>query len=298
MSTTHNSNLRKWAILLLPLAIISISSGACTFAQMIDSIQYALDSWANRTYSQPFPNVPTPKLGGSPTDPAGGGNSSGNLKPICFLNTGTSPATVMAWTYVPLNTETPAIPSNASTVASPGGNSSACLSLPLGTYTWCYHWELGDVNDDGYIDYAHAFNAPTVILDESDTDDLDLAERVTISPAAGTGEQPGVCDLNSRIVLDIRPYIVESQNIDKYYFGYSMIALAHNEDYVTLTGPITVDYYFHHCDAAPCTTPLIREPTVRVIIPAGEIHQFYLEDTIGDHLGNWDLFIQLVSIDG
>ena len=148
-----------------------------------------------------------------PPLPGGVGNSSGNLKPVCFLNTGTSPATVMAWTYVPLNTETPEIPSNTSTVASPGGNSSACLSLPLGTYTWCYHWELGDVNGDGYIEYAHAFNAPRVVLDESDTDDLDLAEKVTISPTAGTGEQPGVCDLNSRIVLDIRPYVVE---ISKY----------------------------------------------------------------------------------
>jgi hypothetical protein len=236
-----------------------------------------------------------------PLVPGAGGTGDANglgLKPVCFLNTGVAAATVMPWTYIPLNTEFPALPANASTVASPGGNTSACLSLPLGTYTWCYHWELGDVNSDGYIDYAHAFNAPKVVLDESDTDDMDLAERVTLSPNAGTGEQPGVCDLNSRIVLDIRPFIVESQNIDAYYYGYSMIVLAHNEDYVTLKGPITVDYYFHHCDAAPCTTPLIREPIVRVVIQAGETKLFYLEDTIGEHLGNWDLFIQLVHIDG
>jgi hypothetical protein len=225
-----------------------------------------------------------------------GGNIAGNLKPICFLNTGTSPATVMAWTYVPLNTDSPAIPSNASTVASPGGNPSACLSLPLGTYTWCYHWELGDVNNDGYIDYAHAFNAPRVVLDESDTDDLDLAEKVTLSPTAGTGEQPGVCDLNSRIVLDIRPYIVESQHIDSYTYGFSMVGLAHNEDYVTIKGPTTVDYFFRH-RAACCTDPMTQDPTVRVVIPAGETHQFYLEDTVGEHLGDWDLYVQLVSID-
>ena len=97
----------------------------------------------------------------------------------------------------------PCHPLNASTVASPG-ELQRCLSLPLGTYTWCYHWELGDVNSDGYIEYAHAFNAPGWCWMSPDTDDLDLAEKVTISPTAGTGEQPGVCDLNSRII-GIRP---------------------------------------------------------------------------------------------
>jgi hypothetical protein len=204
----------------------------------------------------------------------------------------------MPWTYIPLNTESPAMPSNASTVASPGGNSSACLSLPPGTYTWCYHWELGDVNNDGYIEYSHSASMQRITLDESDSNDLDLAEKVTIVAPAGIGEQPGQCDLANLIVLDIRPYIVDSQHIDSYYFGYSMAGMGHNGDYVTLEGPITVDYYFHHCDAAPCTTPLIVEPTVRVVIPAGETHQFYLEDTIGEHLGNWDMYIQLISIDG
>ena len=70
------------------------------------------------------------------------------------------------------------------------------------------------------------------------------------------------------MVLDIRPYIVESQNLDSFHFGYSTAGLAHNEDYVILKGPITVDYYFHHCGAAPCTIPVIVEPSVRVIIPA------------------------------
>jgi hypothetical protein len=229
---------------------------------------------------------------------AGSGNNTGPLKPVCFLNTGTNPSTVMAWTYIPLNTEAPAMPSNASTVASPGGNPSACLSLPLGTYTWCYHWELGDINDDGMIEYAHALNLQKVVLDESDSDDLDLAEKVSLSAPPGLGELPGWCDLETRIVLDIRPYIVESQNLDSYHYGYSTVGLAHNEDYVTLKGPITVDYYYHHCDAAPCTTPVIEEPPVRVIIPAGETYKFYLEDTVGEHLGNWDMYIQLISIDG
>ena len=232
-----------------------------------------------------------------PTIPVSG-NNNGPLKPVCFLNTGTSPSTVMAWTYIPLNAEAPAMPSDASTVASPGGNPSACLSLPLGTYTWCYHWELGDINDDSMIEYAHALNLQKVVLDESDSDDLDLAEKVTLNAPPGLGELPGWCDLETRMVLDIRPYIVESQNLDSFHFGYSTAGLAHNEDYVILKGPITVDYYFHHCDAAPCTIPVIVEPSVRVIIPAGETHKFYLEDTVGEHLGNWDMYIQLISIDG
>jgi hypothetical protein len=243
--------------------------------------------------NQASPVEPTPLAGSTSPGSTGGGN----LKPACFLNTGTIPATIMAWTYIPLNTEATAMPSGASTVASPGGNSSACLSLPLGTYTWCYHWELGDINGDGMIEYAHAFNLQTVVLDESSSNDLDLAKKVTLSAPPGIGEQPGMCDLNNRIILDIRPYIVESQHIDRYLYGYSMVEVAHNEDYVTLKGPITVEYYFTHCDAAPCTTPLIVEPSVRVVIPAGGTYKFYLEDTVGEHLGNWDLFIQVISID-
>ena len=228
----------------------------------------------------------------------GSGNDSVLLKPVCFLNTGTTAATVMAWTYIPLNTDSPAMPSNASTVASPGGNPSACLSLPLGTYSWCYHWELGDVNDDGMIEYAHTLKLQRVLLDESDPDDLDLAEKVTLVAPAGLGERPGWCDLETQTVLDIRPYIVDSRHLDSYFYGYSTAGLAHNEDYVTLKGPITVEYYYHHCDAAPCTVPVIEEPPVRVTIPAGDTHQFYLEDTVGEHLGNWDMYIQLISIDG
>jgi len=285
--------------ILLTAGLILFGSAGCDMGNkndiedFIHKIIRALPT-SKEVENQSSPVEPTPLVSISSTGSAGGGN----LKPVCFLNTGTTAATVMAWTYIPLNTEAPAMPADASTVATPGGNSSSCLSLPLGTYSWCYHWEQGDINGDGMIDYAHAFNLQTVVLDESDSDDLDLAEKVSLSSPPGIGEQPGLCDLNSRIVLDIRPYIFESQHIDKYYFGYSMIALAHNEDYVTLKGPITVDYYFHHCDAAPCTTQLIVEPSVRVIIQAGETYKFYLEDTIGEHLGNWDLFIQLISIEG
>jgi len=156
------------------------------------------------------------------------GNNEGPLKPVCFLNTGTIAATIMPWTYIPLNTDSAARPPNASTVANPGGNSSACLSLPLGTYTWCYHWELGDVNDDGMIDYAHTQWLPRVVLDESDTDDMDLAEKVSLTAPAGFEEKSGQCNLESLIQLDIRPFIVDSQHLDSFFYGYSMAGLAHN----------------------------------------------------------------------
>ena len=251
-----------------------------------------------------MPGESTPKSGlsdgtgnaGADPNNSGGGNQI--LKPVGFLNTGTIATTVMAWTYIPLGTDSPAIPSNASTVAFPGGNSSSYLSLPMGTYTWCYHWELGDVNNDGMIEYSHAFDKRNVLLDESDPDDMDLAEKVTLGVPPGIGELPGQCDMANRFALDIRPYIVDSQNLDRVIFGYSTAEVAHNGDYLTLTGPITVDYYFTHCDAAPCTTPVIVESAVRMVIPAGESHQFYLEDGMGEHPGNWDLYIQLISIDG
>jgi hypothetical protein len=304
--------------LLLLLMLVLPALLSCTITQIINSEGgKSIANIRGEDYHDNEPLIPEPAEevapgsdvpsgdSMSPADPtvefipigtSTGDDLAGNLKPICFLNTGTEPATVMAWTYVPLNSETPAIPSDASTVAFPGGNSSACLSLPLGTYTWCYHWELGDVDDDGMIDYAHSASASRSTLDESATDDLDLAEKVSIVAPSGLGELPGQCELDQRLALDIRPFIVDSKHLEGFYYGYAMAVLAHHGDYVTLKGPITVEYYFHHCDASPCTTELIREPTVRVTILAGETQQFYLEETFGAHLGNWDLFVKLVSI--
>jgi hypothetical protein len=63
----------------------------------------------------------------------------------------------------------------------------------LGTYTWCYHWELGDQNGDGNIDYAHTIDGRSVILDASDSDDLDFAETVSLSAPTVAGDLPGTC---------------------------------------------------------------------------------------------------------
>jgi hypothetical protein len=225
-----------------------------------------------------------------------GGNQGGPLKPVGFVNHGSIAATVMAWTYKPLGSDSPGIPSNASTVSFPPTapglwpNSSRFLLLPLGTYTWCYYWELGDVNNDGMMEYAHAIDTRPVVLDEADSDDLDSAEQVDISAPPGTDELDGMCGAG----LDIARYIVASSHIDRFYYGGSTVGLAHNTDFVTLRGPITVEYFFKH--RANDSDPWIDDPRVTVTIPAGETQQFYLEDTIGEHLGNWDLFVQLISI--
>lgn len=152
--------------------------------------------------SQAMPEAPQPTLppadnpaaddapsGSQPAANPGGGL----LKPVRFSNTGASAYTVSVWEYTPLDPAASSTPSDASTVASPGGNTSSALSLPLGTYTWCYHWELGDLDSDGNIDYAHAFDARQVRLDPSSPDDLELAQVVTLSAPTGAGDLPGTC---------------------------------------------------------------------------------------------------------
>lgn len=290
--------LKRFRLVLL-LAAGLIVTTACTVSQIMN--EYFDDPprlspgsvQPGGSQAQPQEESPVPALADTPIP---SNNQTGPLKPVKFLNTGTVAATVMPWTFIPLGKETPAVPSDASTVAFPGGNSSAGLSLPLGTYTWCYHWELGDTNNDSYIEYAHAFDLVTVLLDESDPDDPDLAEVVTLVAPSGMSGYPGVCDAGSRSVLDLRAYIVDSRHIDNYYSGYSMMGLAHLDDYVTLEGPITVEYHYRHRpeDSGPMTI----DPPVRVSIPAGESQQFYLIERMGEHPGDWNLYIQLISVDG
>jgi len=213
------------------------------------------------------------------------------LKPVGFLNTGTVAATVMAWTYIPLNSESPAIPSNASTVAFPGGNPSGHLSLPLGTYTWCYHWELGDINEDGMIEYAHAIDTREVTLDESDPDDMDLAEHVAISAPADFGVSYGVCG------MDFAPYIVSKTSAVQVNGG--LINIGHDGQSVTLRGPITVIYYFIYNTEQEILAGVPREYSTpeTVIIPAGETWVYTHFEGYGEHPGDWNAYIWLVSID-
>ena len=113
-------------------------------------------------------------------------------KPVRFRNLGRLPYVVMPASYT-LPDGTPGVPSNASTVAFPGGNPSSNLSLPLGTYTWCYYWELGDTNGDGITDYAHAIYPYPLELNANSSDSVDLAISVDLAAPANSGARPGAC---------------------------------------------------------------------------------------------------------
>jgi hypothetical protein len=117
----------------------------------------------------------------------------GELKPVGFVNYGESDAAVRAYTFIPLGKTEPATPSKASTtsVANDGAgtwpNTSRFISVPMGAYSWCIDWEDGDVDDDGIIDYFHYIQDDPTILDENDSDDLELAEEVAISAPPSSG---------------------------------------------------------------------------------------------------------------
>ena len=121
------------------------------------------------------------------------GNSGGNdvniLKPLRFANGGLYDATVRAFSYTPAEGVTAGI-SRASTVVFRDSNPSAYLDLPLGTYVFCYDWDLGtDADKDGYVDYAHK-NTGSVTLTVQSTDNSNSAQVVTLDPG---NNQNGKC---------------------------------------------------------------------------------------------------------
>lgn len=116
-------------------------------------------------------------------------------RPVGFKNRGPYDAGVRAWTYVPAGYNAPVTPPAASTAVfapgAPGGGSSAYLSLPLGTYTWCIDWTNGkDEDKDSYFDYYFYIDDRPVVLDENDPLSVDLAEIVYFDTEKG---QRGKC---------------------------------------------------------------------------------------------------------
>jgi len=103
------------------------------------------------------------------------------LKPLRFTNKGLYDATVLVASYTPAAGVTAGM-SSASTVVFRESNPSAYLDLPLGTYVFCYYWDLGtDVDNDGYVDYAHR-NTGSVTLSGAPSDNTTSAQVVTLSP--------------------------------------------------------------------------------------------------------------------
>jgi hypothetical protein len=123
------------------------------------------------------------------------GNNEIFLKPIGFNNTGFDAVTVVVESYTPAEGYSPTI-STASTVVTPGGNSSGYLNLPLGTYTFCYYWELDeDFNNDGMMDYHHKVSGPAT-LNVNSNDSPESAIRVTLNPDSNVSNPNGKCGEN------------------------------------------------------------------------------------------------------
>jgi len=112
-----------------------------------------------------------------------GGSDVNILKPLLFTNKGLYDATVRAFSYTPADGVTASM-SRASTVVFRDSNSTAYLDLPIGTYVFCYDWDLGtDADNDGYVDYAHK-NTSSVTLTAQSTDNMNSARAVTLNPGS------------------------------------------------------------------------------------------------------------------
>ena len=113
-------------------------------------------------------------------------------KPLRFTNNGFDAVTVVVETYEPASGYSAAKPA-ASTVVYPESNSSAYLELPLGTYTFCYYWQLDqDFNNDDYFDYHHRTTA-SFSLNNNSSNNPESAIAVTLSPDSEVSNPNGKC---------------------------------------------------------------------------------------------------------
>lgn len=138
------------------------------------------------------PSSSSPSIGDST---AGAGDQTAyncsDPRPLRFDNAGFEAATVRVETFQPASGCSTAAPS-ASTVVFPDSSSAAWLELPPGTYTFCYEWELGDVDYDGTTDYHHRATSSYTITSDSTTNP-DSARVVTISPDSAVSNPNGRC---------------------------------------------------------------------------------------------------------
>ena len=132
---------------------------------------------------------PVVAFGGVDSAPSGAGTLT---KPVRFDNNGFETVTVKVASYTPASGYSAGTPS-ASTVVSPDSTSSAYLELPLGTYTFCYEWQLDqDVNNDDYFDYHHRTTGSKTI-GENASDDPNNAVTITLSPDSAVSNPNGKC---------------------------------------------------------------------------------------------------------
>ena len=241
----------------ITLGLVLLALLACSSSKVVKDFT-GIDVWGDQPDTVEE-NLPAPY--GAPDDSAAapanpgpldaGSSSDGPLKPVGFVNYGTVDAVVRPWTWVPLGSQKTSPPSGASTVStaanSPGlwPNSSRFLSLPMGTYTFCIDWEVGDIDDDGRMDYAHYIYDQPVTLDERTSDDLDMAMEIDIvAPPVQTEILSDNCGIN----LAASGMAVQFFEGDARQFSSppDLIALA-NLEYGTAIEEISIQ---KHCDDA------------------------------------------------
>jgi len=128
-----------------------------------------------------LPSLSAPPAISQDSNGNGGGGAINIQKPLQFANNGLYDATVRVFSYTPADGVTAGM-SSASTVVFRDSNPSAYLELPIGTYVFCYYWDLGtDEDNDGYVDYAHK-NTGNVTLTAQSTDNMNSAQVVMLNP--------------------------------------------------------------------------------------------------------------------
>jgi hypothetical protein len=167
---------------------------------------------------------PAPTASSTDKDDPVSGISQPVSKPLRFTNNGFEPVTVVVESYTPAPGYSPAKPMS-STVVSPESGTSAFLDLPLGTYTFCYYWELdADYDNDGDIDYHHRTTS-SISLNNNSSDNPDMALSVTLNPDSIVSNPNGRCGEEMvEMGSDLTPeeeanagtneYLVSCQDID------------------------------------------------------------------------------------
>ena len=197
-----------------------------------DSGAFISSSSPSQTYYvEGEPSLPAPPDISQDSIANDGNGGSGEIniqKPLQFANGGLYDATVLVFSYTPADGVTAGM-SGASTVVFRGSNPSANLSLPIGTYVFCYYWDLGtDADKDGYVDYAHK-NTGSVTLTAQSTDNTNSAQVVMLDP---DNNQNGKCgeaaSLPSENTLSLTPQELANQGVHIYQISCTHDVLSYD----------------------------------------------------------------------
>ncbi|MBI9045848.1 MAG: hypothetical protein JEZ06_15255 [Anaerolineaceae bacterium] len=161
----------------------------------------------------------SPTQSASQDDPAPVYSEQDQIKtrPLRFSNNGFEPVTVVVESYEPAPGLDPGLPS-PSTVVFPESNPSAYFELPLGTYTFCYYWQLDeDFNHDDYFDYHHK-STSSVTLNNNSPDNPENAVSMTLNPDNNVSNPNGKCgDLPTFSADNLTPEEKANQGTHTYH---------------------------------------------------------------------------------